>query len=122
MAGHLLSICLTAAAAAVAVPASAQDGEIGYPEGSLAYRTLLAADYALAERQLRTDSRVTLDDPAKLLNYGLALAKTGHSEAARRAFNRVLNDEEVELVMADGSSLSSHVVARRGLAMIRAAR
>lgn len=114
-------LVFTVVLAAVALPAAAQESEIGYPDGSLAYRTLLAADYSRAERQLRNDPRVTLDDPAKLLNYGLALAKIGRSDAAQRAFNRVLNAEEVELVMADGTSSNSHEVARRGLAMIRTA-
>lgn len=109
-------------AAAVAVPTAAQDAEIGYPEGSLAYKTLMASDFALAERTLRLDARVSSRDPAKLINYGLALAKTGHIEAARRAFSRVLDEDEIELIMADGSSSNSHDVARRGLAMVRSGR
>lgn len=106
-------------ALATAAPVHAQDAEIGYPEGSLAYRSLMAADYSGAERVLRTDSRVRRDDPAKLINYGLALAKTGRPEEARQAFARVLEEEEIELIMADGSASGSHDVARRGLAMLK---
>lgn len=104
---------------AVAVPASAQGQEIEYPKGSLAYESLMAADYALAEKQLRADVRVYRKDPAKLINYGLALAKTGHADEARKAFNQVLSEDEIELIMADGSTLASHDVAIRGLKMIK---
>lgn len=100
-----------------AVPAYSQ--EIEYPKGSLAYYALMSANYGLAEKQLRADVRVHRNDPAKLINYGLALAKTGHLDAARKAFNQVLSEDEIELIMADGSTVASHEVARRGLRMIR---
>lgn len=111
-----LAIALGAAAAA---PVAAQDKEIEYPKGSLAYESLMAADYTLAEQQLRTDVRAHRNDPAKLINYGLALAKTGHLVEARRAFKQVLSEDEIELIMADGSTEASHEVARRGLKMIK---
>ena len=118
MTARYLIVALALGAAPV-VAAPAQSQEIGYPEGSLAYETLMSADYALAEKQLRADVRVHRNDPAKLINYGLALAKTGHLDAARKAFNQVLAEDEVELIMADGSTLASHDVARRGLRMVK---
>lgn len=118
----LLIAALAPALTLLAAPSLAQESEIGYPEGSLAYRSLISADYALAERQLRTDGRVKKDDPAKLINYGLALAKTGRPAEAREAFNRVLAEEELELILADGTTSGSHDVARRGLAMLKSGR
>lgn len=109
-------------AAANAAPASAQTREIEYPKGSLAYEALLAADYERAEEQLRNDRRVHRNDPARLLNYGLVLAKTGRPAEARKLFEQTLAEDEIELILADGRTLGSHAVAREGLRMTRSSR
>lgn len=106
-------------AVAVAAPAQAQEKEIGYPEGSLAYEALMNSNYALAEKQLRADKRVPARDPARLMNLGLVLANTGDLEGARRAFNQILSEDEIELIMSDGSTQDSHDAARRSLAMLK---
>lgn len=115
-------LLMSVALAAVAVPASAQDREIEYPNGSLAYDALIAADYATAEKQLRADRGVLHNDPAKLINLGLVMAKTGRVKDARESFKMALAEEEVELVMADGRIMGSHDVALEGLAMIKSGR
>ena len=108
--------------AALAVPVSAQPREIEYPKGSLAYEALVAADYQRAEKQLREDKRVHRNDPARLLNYGLVLAKTGRAAEARKVFEQTLAEDEIELILADGQTLGSHEVARRGLRMTKTSR
>jgi Flp pilus assembly protein TadD len=102
-----------------AAPASAQPQEIEYPKGSLAYEALVSADYGRAEQQLRSDHRVHSNDPGRLLNYGLVLAKTGRMAEARKLFKQVLAEDEIELILADGETAGSHEVARRGLAMTK---
>jgi len=106
-------------ALAISVPASAEPQEIEYPKGSLAYEALVSADYGRAEEQLRADNRVHSNDPARLLNYGLLLAKTGRTAEARKLFKQVLAEDEIELILADGETEGSHEVARRGLAMTK---
>jgi hypothetical protein len=108
--------------AALALPASAQDREIEYPKGSLAYEALMSADYGRAERQLRSDHRVRYNDPAKLINYGLVLANTGRLQDARKSFETVLAEEEVDLIMSDGSTMGSHDIALQGLEMVKSKR
>jgi tetratricopeptide (TPR) repeat protein len=117
----LLSL-VSIGAIAMASPASAQPREIEYPRGSLGYEALVASDYQRAEQQLRADNRVHHNDPARLLNYGLVLAKTGRMAEARKLFEQTLAEDEVELILADGETLGSHEVARRGLRMTKASR
>ena len=104
-------------ALALSSPATAQKAEIGYPAGSLGFEALMKSDLATAERQLR-ESGLSKYDAGRALNLGYVLAKTGREQQAARQFLRVLQEEEVELILADDSSLSSHVAARRALAAL----
>ncbi|MFP5328514.1 MAG: hypothetical protein ACLGHC_00025 [Alphaproteobacteria bacterium] len=103
-----------AAAIAAAGPGAAKEREIGYPEGSLGAQAILSADYATAERQL-DDFRVYERDPGRLINLGVVLAKTGRTEAAVRHFEQVLEEDDVELILADGRTMRSHDIARTAL-------
>jgi hypothetical protein len=113
--GKLFIAAVGSVIVALGAPVSAQSQEVEYPAGSLAYDTLSKADYARAEKQLAADRRVQRDDPARLLNYGLVMAKTGRPIQAEAMFRRVLSQEDIELVLADGSVDSSHDVARNAL-------
>ncbi|HYI42130.1 MAG TPA: hypothetical protein VD768_00700 [Sphingomicrobium sp.] len=97
--------------------ATAQKAEIGYPKGSLGFEAIMKSDLAAAERQLR-ESALSKYDAGRALNLGYVLAKTGRTEQASRQFVRVLREDEVELILADDTSLSSHVAARRALAAL----
>lgn len=96
-------------------PVQAQEAEIGYPEGSLAYEAITNANYAAAEAQLRKETRVRRDDPALLLNYGHVLAKTGRTADAAKMFERAAAADEIALILADGRVISSREAARRAL-------
>lgn len=112
-----LGLCMalgSAAALVSAASAAAQPREIGYPEGSLGIQAILNADYATAERQL-DDFRVDENDPGRLINLGSILAKTGRADAAEKHFQQVLEEESVELILADGRVASSHDIARLAL-------
>lgn len=95
-------------AAAIAAPPAA--GAVGYPE-------LLAG---------RDDAAITVisrqevsDDPAKLINLGVAYARKGDTVRARAMFRAAHNAEErVDLETAAGEWVYSRVLARRGLAML----
>lgn len=100
---------------AAAVPATAQRAEIGYPKGSLAFEAIAAEDYAAAEVQLSNEVRIPRDDPARLINHGHVLAKTGRMAEAARAYQQALQADEVELILADGRVMNSREAAERAL-------
>lgn len=100
--------------------AAAQQREIGYPKGSLGVEAILNADYAAAERQL-DDFRVYKDDPGRLINLGFVFMKTGRTQDAARHFEQVLEQDNVDMIVADGRTMYSHDIARRALSQLRAA-
>ncbi len=106
---------------AIATPVAAQQAEIGYPDGSLGFDAIMKSDFAAAERQLRS-SGLSKYDAGRSLNLGFVLAKTGRTGQAAVLFQRVLAEDEVELILADDSSISSHVAARRALAALNRSR
>lgn len=100
---------------AAASPAMAGDSEINYPKGSLAYDAIAAADYEQAEDRLRKEVRVPRDDPARLINHGYVLAKTGRMAEAAKLFEKASQVEEIELILADGRVMSSREAALKAL-------
>lgn len=101
-------------ALAAASAAGAKDREIEYPEGALGYGAIMSEDYATAERQLR-DYQAHKDDPARLINFGQVLAKTGRVEQAAKQFKRAIEADNVELILADGRTIESRKAALRAL-------
>lgn len=110
-----LKAIFTAVALASATSAPAQQREVEYPRGSLAYEALMSNDLSRAERELRADDRVMHDDPARLLNFGFIYQKTGRDDLARKMFEKVLSKDDVELVLSDGRTMSSRSAARVAL-------
>jgi Flp pilus assembly protein TadD len=102
----------------IATPVAAQQAEIGYPAGSLGFDAIMKSDFAAAERQIRS-SGLSKYDAGRSLNLGFVLAKTGRPDQAARHFMRVLDEDDVELILADDSSIGSHEAARRALAALR---
>lgn len=78
------------------------------------YSSLLGANYANAEREIRS-ANVSQYDPARSINLGIALAKQGRANEAAREFNGVLMEENVEMIVADGQTVMSHDLARKAL-------
>jgi hypothetical protein len=78
----------------------------------------MSADYASAEREIRS-ANVSKYDPARTINLGIALAKQGKKDAAATQFNRVLLEENVEMIVADGQTVMSHDLAYRALAALQ---
>ena len=88
--------------------------EIGYPLGSLGTKAMVSADYSTAEHQL-LNSQVDPNDPARLLNLGHIYAATGRVDDAKSAFGRVLRQDDLDLILANGEHMSSHEAARTSL-------
>lgn len=115
------SIAFAALVIGLSSAAGAQQAEIGYPVGSLGFEAIMKSDFAAAERQIRS-SGLSKYDAGRSLNLGYVLAKTGRTEQAAKLFMQVLAEEEVELILADDSSISSHEAARRALAALARSR
>jgi hypothetical protein len=107
-----LLVALPAAALFVSAPASAQLAQVNDPAPG--YSSLMSADYATAEREIRA-ANVSKYDPARSINLGIALAKQGRTSAAAEQFNHVLMEQDVEMVVADGQTVMSHDLAHRAL-------
>jgi NACalpha-BTF3-like transcription factor len=58
-------------------------------------------------------------DVARSINLGVVLAKLGRTEEAERRFQRVIVQDDVELVLADGQTIGSQDAARRALGALR---
>lgn len=116
---RIASLAVGFVIATLPIAVTAQTAEFEYPAGALGTDAILAGDYGTAERQIR-ESHVSKYDPARALNLGLVLAKTGRADSAIKQFRRVLLEDEVDLELADGKTISSHVAARQALARLAA--
>ena len=112
------SVICAALIAVSAAPAAAAPAEIDYPRHSLGYAAMMARDYVTAEAQLRALNGVEANDPARLINLGQLLIRTGrHSEGAA-LLDQARKVEDVELILGNGKSMWSRDVARRALATV----
>ena len=102
----------TAAALLLPTPALAQYLPQNDPAPGAS--SLMSSNFSSAEREIR-GADVSRYDPARSINLGIAVAKTGQVEKAQREFNQVLREDDVQLVVANGRSYSSHEVAQRAL-------
>lgn len=89
-----------------------QQAEIGYAPGALGYAAMTKGDWQKAETQL---SRTDADDPARLLNLAQIYRVTERDLAARDLYAKVLEEDDMQLVLSDGSVVSAHAVAKSAL-------
>ena len=95
-----------------AVPAADRPYDVGYEE-------LVANRDAAARAAIEACDTLAQDDPARLINHGIALARTGDYDAARAAFAAEAGSRtSVELETASGDWVDSRHLARKGLAML----
>ncbi len=104
--------------AAGTVPAAAAPAEIDYPRHSLGYAAMMSRDYVTAEAQLRASSGVDASDPARLINLGQLLIRTGRQAEGAALLDQARKVEDVELVLGNGRTMWSRDVARRALATV----
>ena len=113
----LILAALPTAALLLSAPAAAEQfNQVNDPAPGAA--SLLNSNYANAEREIRA-ANVSKYDPARSINLGIALAKQGRRDDAAKQFNRVLMEEDVEMIVADGQTVMSHEVAQRALAALQ---
>lgn len=93
--------------------ARAQDGEIGYNKGALAYDALMSGDNQGAVDKLESSK---LSDPAVMINLGQAYARTGRAGDAAKMFMAAMNsNRSFDLVLADGQVIDSRKAAEIAL-------
>ena len=102
------------------VPAAAAPAEIDYPRHSLGFAAMKARDYATAETQLRALNGIEANDPARLINLGQLLIRTGRHAEGAALLDQARKGEDIELVLANGRIMSSRDIARRALASVTA--
>jgi hypothetical protein len=101
-------ITILLAAAIASQPASA---DVGYDQ-------LVAGQDDSAIALIEAQSADT-DDPARLINLGIAYARIGNAQQAKAMFEAALRvSERVELETATGEWVDSRVLARHALAML----
>ncbi len=99
--------------AALPALAQAQESEIGYDKGALAYDALMAGDNQAAIEKLESGK---LKDPAVMINLGQAYARTGRNGDAAKMFMAAMNsNRNLDLVLADGQVINSRKAAEIAL-------
>lgn len=79
------------------------------------YQAIAAGDFASAAKTIEAERRIFPERPELMLNLAVAYARTGRAAAARSLYREVLDRPEVAMDMPDGTVVSSHAVATRGL-------
>jgi hypothetical protein len=114
------SVICAALIAVGTVPAAAAPAEIDYPRHSLGFAAMKAGDYVTAEAQLRALNGVEANDPARLINLGQLLIRTGRHAEGAALLDQARKAEDIDLVLANGRTMSSRDIARRALASVTA--
>lgn len=100
--------------AAVALMAQAPIVVTG--EHSVGYDALMDGDVSAAIAEIEANQTLEADDPARLINLGVAYAWTGQTAKARDAFETAMRESErVTLETSDGEWKDSRHLARLAL-------
>ncbi|QTD55326.1 hypothetical protein [Parasphingorhabdus cellanae] len=111
--GKFIAIAIGLTMVALPGLAQAQDGEIGYAKGALAYDALMSGDNQSAVDKLESGK---LSDPAVMINLGQAYARTGRSGDAAKMFTAAMNsNRSFDLVLANGQVIDSRKAAEIAL-------
>jgi len=103
--------------AALAIPAQVQ--ATGEAETGLAAQSLSEGESVRAITMLKSALQDAPNDPALLINLGIAYAQGGNDAEARTSFEAAMASREViELETASGTEIDSRRLARRALAML----
>lgn len=107
-----LTLALMAQGPAEAIEAPATTFDVGYQQ-------LVAGEDAAAVEAIEKCRELAQDDPARLINHGIALARLGRYDEARADFEAAaLAPTSLELETAAGEFKDSRHLARRALAML----
>ncbi len=114
-----LALVLSAASSLAVIAASpvAAQSQSG---GGLAAENLARGETTTAIASLEIQRQASPDDPALLINLGIAYAHIGKEEKARAMFDAALkSDSPIELETADGNATDSRRLARKAMAMLK---
>lgn len=104
------------------IPAIALTATLAAPviaKDRVGYQAIAAGSLSEAEQTLQAERAIFPDRPELMLNLAAVYARTGRDAQARLLYADVLDRDAVAMDMADGSVLSSHVLAQRGLMRLR---
>lgn len=106
-----VALALMANGPVAAVPGPQADFDVGYEE------LLHGRDLAALEA-IDACEELAADDPMRLINRGIALARLGRYEEARADFRAVIGQERVQLETASGDWIDSRRLAHKAIAML----
>lgn len=105
VAGTILAVLMMGQAPAAAA-------EVGYQE-------LRDGRNEAAIQTISLREAMEADDPARMINLGIAYARQGDSKTARNLFQAAANsDNRMDLETADGQWRDSRYIARKAMAML----
>ncbi|MFZ9395579.1 MAG: hypothetical protein ACO25F_05890 [Erythrobacter sp.] len=121
----MIAVSLAAALALAHVSAGAIE-EAGLPDSGTievtaaetrgGYEALMAGDNARAIAEIEANRSLAQDDPARLINLGIAHARLGDTARAQDLFSAaVATSDQMELETATGEWIYSRAIARQAL-------
>ncbi len=120
LAGSLVTaLALAHAAAAVPVTIDSEPIEVTAAESRVGYEALVAGDNVRAIAEIEGNRALAQDDPARLINLGIAHARLGDTARAQDLFNAaVASNDQMELETATGDWIYSRAIARMALRLL----
>lgn len=89
------------------------------PGVDVAYQSLAQGQDQLAIEQIEANTELETDDPARLINLGIAHARKGDENRARQYFQAAIDSRErYDLETAEGAWVDSRMLARRAMKML----
>lgn len=115
-----LALAIAAQGSMVGTPSTVQDAEqVANAATELAANLIMTGQKQAALIKLEQERDMEPNDPAVLINLGIAYAQMGYEEKARAAFRvALLSPERQELATADGRTMDSRKLARQALQML----
>ncbi len=108
----MVLILASQGAAVAAVPGPQADCDVGYEE-------LVADRNGAARDAIEACEELAADDPARLINHAIALARTGRYDAARADLEAAATARDsIELETASGAWVDSRHLARKAIALL----
>lgn len=118
MAKSAFAIALTAASSLAVIAASPAAAQ-AQPDAELSAGKIARGETTTAIASLEIERETSPNDPALLINLGIAYAHMGKEAKAREMFEAALkSDEQLELETADGNARDSRKLARKAIAML----
>lgn len=90
-------------------------------EADVAYQSLVEGRNAEAIRKIEANGKLETNDPARLINLGIAYARAGNEARARQMFQAVIDSSDrIELETAEGKWVDSRRIARKAMKLLDA--